>query len=93
MQVSGSNPIVRMGGRADLPLGDQIGNICCNSVQLSAESDFKAVFANAPGHNLVGLPAASIVKARDSKPVDDVFDLTLVLADVAKRSKRRLTRP
>jgi hypothetical protein len=26
LQVSGSNPIVRMGGRADLPLGDQIGN-------------------------------------------------------------------
>jgi ClpP class serine protease len=30
---------------------------------------------------IAGLPVASIVKARDSKPVDDVFDLTLVVAD------------
>ena len=30
--------------------------------------------------------AASIVKARDSKPVDSVFDLTLVLADVAEKA-------
>src|SRR5262249_34678440 len=30
---------------------------------------------------IAGLPAASIVKARDSKPVEGVFDLTLVLAD------------
>jgi ClpP class serine protease len=35
---------------------------------------------------IAGLPAASIVKARDSKPVDDVFDLTLVLADVAEKA-------
>jgi ClpP class serine protease len=35
---------------------------------------------------IAGLPAASIVKARESKPVDDVFDLTLVLADVAEKA-------
>src|SRR5690349_9723125 len=35
---------------------------------------------------IAGLPAASIVKARDSKPVDNVFDLTLVLADVAEKA-------
>jgi ClpP class serine protease len=35
---------------------------------------------------IVGLPAASIVKARDSKPVEGVFDLTLVLADVAEKA-------
>ncbi|MGA7165844.1 MAG: ATP-dependent Clp protease proteolytic subunit [Pseudolabrys sp.] len=34
---------------------------------------------------IAGLPAASIVKARDSKPIDGVFDLTLVLADVAEK--------
>src|SRR5215468_1349300 len=31
---------------------------------------------------IAGFPAASIVKARDSKPVESVFDLTLVLADM-----------
>jgi len=35
---------------------------------------------------IAGLPAASIVKARESKPIDDVFDLTLVLADVAEKA-------
>ncbi len=35
---------------------------------------------------IAGLPAASIVKARDSKPVEVVFDLTLVLADVAEKA-------
>jgi len=35
---------------------------------------------------ILGLPAASIVKARDSKPVESVFDLTLVLADVAEKA-------
>jgi len=35
---------------------------------------------------IAGLPAASIVKARDSKPVDNVFDLTLVPADVAEKA-------
>jgi ClpP class serine protease len=35
---------------------------------------------------IAGLPAATIVKARDSKPVDDVFDLTLVLADVSEKA-------
>jgi ClpP class serine protease len=35
---------------------------------------------------IAGLPAASIVKARDSKSVDDVFDLTLVLADVSEKA-------
>jgi ClpP class serine protease len=35
---------------------------------------------------IAGLPAASIVKARDSKPIESVFDLTLVLADVADKA-------
>ena len=35
---------------------------------------------------IAGLPAASIVKARDSKPVESVFDLTLVFADVAEKA-------
>jgi ClpP class serine protease len=35
---------------------------------------------------IAGLPGASIVKARDSKPVESVFDLTLVLADVAEKA-------
>ena len=35
---------------------------------------------------IAGLPAASIIKARDSKPVESVFDLTLVLADVAEKA-------
>jgi ClpP class serine protease len=35
---------------------------------------------------IAGLPAASIVKARDSKPIEGVFDLTLVLADVSEKA-------
>jgi ClpP class serine protease len=35
---------------------------------------------------IAGLPAASIVKARDSKPIEGVFDLTLVLADMAEKA-------
>jgi ClpP class serine protease len=35
---------------------------------------------------LLGFPAASIVKARDAKPVGQVFDLTLVLADVSGKA-------
>jgi len=35
---------------------------------------------------ILGLPAASIVKARDAKPIADVFDLTLVLADVGEKA-------
>jgi hypothetical protein len=35
---------------------------------------------------ILGLPAASIVRARDSKPVADVSDLTLVLADVGEKA-------
>jgi ClpP class serine protease len=35
---------------------------------------------------IAGLPAASIVKARDSKPIEGVFDLTIVLADVAEKA-------
>ena len=35
---------------------------------------------------IAGLPAASIVKARDSKPIAQVFDLTLVLADVSEKA-------
>jgi len=35
---------------------------------------------------IAGFPAASIVKARDSKPIAEVFDLTLVLADVSEKA-------
>jgi ClpP class serine protease len=35
---------------------------------------------------IAGLPAASIVKARDSKPAGAAFDLTLVLADVSEKA-------
>jgi ClpP class serine protease len=35
---------------------------------------------------IVGLPAASIVKARDAKPPEHVFDLTFVLADVGEKA-------
>jgi ClpP class serine protease len=35
---------------------------------------------------MAGLPAASVVKARDSKPVERVSDLTLVLADVGEKA-------
>jgi ClpP class serine protease len=35
---------------------------------------------------IMGLPAASIVRARDSKPIAEVFDLTLVLADVSEKA-------
>lgn len=41
---------------------------------------------------LVGLPAASIVAARDAKPVDKVFDLTLVLADVSEKALAQVKR-
>jgi ClpP class serine protease len=39
-----------------------------------------------------GLPAASIVRARDSKPVEHVFDLTLVLADVSEKALAQVKR-
>src|SRR5271157_85608 len=35
---------------------------------------------------ITGLPAASIVKARDSKPIERVSDLTLVFADVGEKA-------
>jgi len=41
---------------------------------------------------IAGFPAASIVKARDSKPVENVFDLTLVLADVGKKALAQVKR-
>jgi len=41
---------------------------------------------------IVGLPAASIVKARDSKPIADVMDLTLVLADVSEKALAQVKR-
>ena len=41
---------------------------------------------------LLGLPAASIVAARDAKPVDKVFDLTLVLADVSEKALAQVKR-
>ncbi|MCC7251315.1 ATP-dependent Clp protease proteolytic subunit [Hyphomicrobium sp.] len=41
---------------------------------------------------ILGLPAASIVKARDSKPVAQVMDLTLVLADVGEKALAQVKR-
>ncbi|MFM1813989.1 MAG: hypothetical protein RLZ98_684 [Pseudomonadota bacterium] len=39
-----------------------------------------------------GLPAASIVKARDAKPAANVFDLTHVLADVSEKALAQVKR-
>ena len=41
---------------------------------------------------ILGFPAASIVKARDSSPIDEVFDLTLVLADVSAKALAQVKR-
>jgi ClpP class serine protease len=41
---------------------------------------------------IVGLPAASIVKARDSKPIEHVFDLTVVLADMSEKALAQVKR-
>lgn len=41
---------------------------------------------------ILGFPAASIVKARDSKPVEQVMDLTLVLADVSEKALAQVKR-
>lgn len=39
-----------------------------------------------------GLPATSIVRARDSKPISDVWDLTVVLADVSEKALAQVKR-
>jgi ClpP class serine protease len=41
---------------------------------------------------IAGFPAASIVRARDSKPIEHVFDLTLVLADVGEKALAQVKR-
>jgi ClpP class serine protease len=41
---------------------------------------------------IAGFPAASIVKARDSKPIGNVFDLTLVLADMGEKALAQVKR-
>jgi ClpP class serine protease len=41
---------------------------------------------------IAGFPAASIVKARDAKPVEHVFDLTLVMADVSEKALAQVKR-
>ncbi len=41
---------------------------------------------------IVGLPAASIVRARYAKPVEHVLDLTLVLADVSEKALTQVKR-
>jgi ClpP class serine protease len=41
---------------------------------------------------IAGLPAASIVRARQAKPVEHVFDLTLVLADVGEKALAQVKR-
>ena len=46
----------------------------------------------APYPQIAGFPAASIVKARDSKPARSVFDLTLVLADMGEKALAQVKR-
>jgi ClpP class serine protease len=41
---------------------------------------------------IAGLPAASIVRARQAKPVENVFDLTLVLADMSEKAVAQVKR-
>jgi ClpP class serine protease len=41
---------------------------------------------------IAGFPAASIVKARDSKPIERVFDLTLVFADMSEKALAQIKR-
>jgi ClpP class serine protease len=41
---------------------------------------------------IAGFPAASIVKARDSKRAENVFDLTLVLADMGEKALAQVKR-
>ncbi|ALG89225.1 MULTISPECIES: SDH family Clp fold serine proteinase [Actibacterium] len=41
---------------------------------------------------IVGVPGASIVKARDSKPIEAVSDVTLVLADVSEKAIAQVKR-
>ena len=41
---------------------------------------------------MFGLPAASLVKARNSKPIEHVSDLTLVLADVGEKALAQVKR-
>ncbi len=41
---------------------------------------------------IMGFPAASIVRARDSKPIAEVHDLTLVLADVSEKALDQVKR-
>lgn len=41
---------------------------------------------------LAGFPAASIVKARDMKPISEVHDLTLVMADMAEKALAQVKR-
>jgi ClpP class serine protease len=41
---------------------------------------------------ILGFPAASIVRARDSKPPEHVFDLTFVLADVSEKALDQVKR-
>jgi ClpP class serine protease len=41
---------------------------------------------------IAGLPAASIVRARQAKPIEHVFDLTLVLADMSEKALSQVKR-
>ena len=41
---------------------------------------------------LAGFPAASIVRARDSKPISEVHDLTLVMADMGEKAIAQVKR-
>jgi ClpP class serine protease len=41
---------------------------------------------------IAGFPAASIVRVRQSKPVEHIFDLTLVLADMSEKALAQVKR-
>ena len=41
---------------------------------------------------IAGLPAASIVRARDQKPIANIWDITLVLADVSEKALAQVKR-
>jgi ClpP class serine protease len=41
---------------------------------------------------IAGFPAASVVKARDSKPIGNVFDLTLALAEMGEKALAQVKR-
>ena len=41
---------------------------------------------------IAGFPAASILRVRQSKPIEHIFDLTLVLADMSEKALTQVKR-